>query len=888
MFANKKIAQAVRLSLLAGAATTAMATPAVFAAEDDGAKSVERIQVTGSRIKRTDIENATPITTLTADDMIKQGFTNVQDALASLSSVTGTINQQSIHGFTPAASSISLRNAGSNRTLTLINGKRLNQYPKPSNGTDNFVNTANLPMEAVARIDVLKSGGGAIYGADAVGGVVNIILKDNYEGIGIKARTSDTTEGGGAKNRLALSFGTSSEKGNLSTFIEYTDSETLKATDRENFGLHTDKVPHSEFSSYSSYGARINGLGGLDEEACTAGGFFFRPNGVCGFDRSKWRDLSPETKMVSAVTTFNYELSDDLRFVGRMDVSESSSKRDIEPMGSNEFAAKVEGDFVTLTSRKAPGRSATFDKTTGFGGDFAEAEDGNYTYIRRLWEFGPRAQTNENNDFFVSAGLEGSIGDTMAWDMSYNFGRTRVEVFSNGYATGSGMFDYLTQGENGVSMLAPISGEDRDSLAYTPFEVAKSSRSNVQFNLSGEAFEMEAGAVSFAVGAEYSQQEYETDSDSESKKGAILTTGGSSGQGERDFWAAYAEMIFPVTDELSVNTALRYDDYSDFGGNVTPQVSVEYRPSDELLVRGVVGKVFRAPDMHRVYGDPTAAFDNVIDHKACAEVGGSPGDGIQRNPDVCNELSVRLTTGANADLDAEEGYSANLGVVYAGESFDATVDVWKWKLDDMVSDIDAEKAAEEYDRYAHMLTRDENGVIEHVNAIAQNLAFQEVSGIDFSGTYRWELGDMGELNYNLQGTYLLESEGKTDATADLDKDLEDTNLVRLRMTSSVTWLYQDFTATLFAKYTDRHHGMSYKGHKSDDVSESELEVASHTTWNLTAGYHFTDEASVKVGVVNMFDKGPNFDPTATGWPHYSRSIFNATGREVFIEGEYKF
>lgn len=173
MRANSTLAKAVRFALISGATTAVLSTSVAIAAED-GAK-VERIEVTGSRIKRTDMETATPVTVLSADDMAKQGFTNVQDALQSLTSTTGAMTTQSVHGFTPAASSISLRNAGASRTLTLINGKRLNQYPKPAGGTDNFVDTANLPMEAVARIEVLQSGGSAIYGADAVGGVV---LKD--------------------------------------------------------------------------------------------------------------------------------------------------------------------------------------------------------------------------------------------------------------------------------------------------------------------------------------------------------------------------------------------------------------------------------------------------------------------------------------------------------------------------------------------------------------------------------------------------------------------------------------------------------------------------------------------------------------------------------------
>ncbi len=858
------------------------------AAEETSAKEVERIQVTGSRIKRTDLESAVPVTVISADDMIKQGFNNVQDALSNLSATTGTMNQQSIHGYTPAASSISLRNAGANRTLTLINGKRLNQYPKAAGGTDNFVDTANLPMEAVARIEVLNSGGSAIYGADAVGGVVNIILKKDFEGVAIKARHGDTANGGGAQSRVALSFGASSDKGNVSTFLEFSDSETLKATDRENFGLHTDKVPHSIYSSYSSYGARIAGLGGLDEAECTAGGFFFRPNGVCGFDRSKWRDLSPESQRVISTTTLNYELSDTVRYVGRIDISEAESSRDIEPMGIDAFDVNVNDGNVTMTSTKAPGRSATFDQATAFGGDFATAEDGDYYYVRRAWEFGPRADTTESRNFFFSAGLEGEFGDSITWDASWNYGRSRVDTYSYGYATGPGMFDYLTSGDNGISMFMPFTADVVESLAYTPFELSESSRNNFQFNMGGEAFELDSGFVAYAAGVEYSKQTYKSDSDSESKKNLILSTGGASGAGERDMWAIYTEFAIPVTDELMVNAALRYDDYSDFGGNFTPQLSAEYRPTDEWLIRGVIGKVFRAPDMHRVYGDPSLGFSQVIDYKACAAAGGTPGDGIERNPNVCNEHHIDITTGSNKDLDAETGYTSNLGFVYGGDAFNASVDIWKWKLDDMVSQIGAQKAAEKFDRYENMITRDANGVITHINAVAQNLAYQQVAGIDFNGTYTFDMNEYGELSLNAKGTYLLQSEGKTDPDAELDRDLDDTNLVRFRMSSSLTWQVNDYTATLFARYIDRHRGMSYRSHQTGTVAESDLEVASHTTWNLTGGYVVNANMEVKAGVVNLFDRGPNFDPTATGWPHYSRSLYNAVGREYFVEVEYNF
>ncbi|WP_299788587.1 TonB-dependent siderophore receptor [uncultured Shewanella sp.] len=893
MLPNSKLAKAVRFALITGAATAALSAPAVYAASDE--ESVERIQVTGSRIKRTDMETATPVTVMSADDMAKQGFTNIQDALESLTSTTSAMTTQSVHGFTPAASSISLRGAGANRTLTLIDGKRLNQYPKPAGGTDNFVDTANLPMEAVQRIEILQSGGSAIYGADAVGGVINIILKKDFEGVALKYRHGDTTEGGGGSDRVALSIGSSSDRGNVSSFLEFTTNEQLKATDRENFGLHTDKVPHSEFSQYSSYGARISGGSGakaLTAEECTAGGWFWdSARSICGFDRSQWRDLEPESSRFISSTNFNYELADDITFVGRLDFAEAKSETLIEPMAINDYRVNVSGDTLTVTGRDL---SKTFDnKATAMGGDFANAEDGDYMYIRRLHEFGNRTTETKTRNYFFTAGLQGVVFDEYDWDASVNYGRTNVDVFRGGYATVGGMFDYITAGENGNSLLKNMTAADVEEASYTPFEKSQSTQKNVQANIGGTAFEMPAGDALFAFGAEYTKQDYQTESDSESAKGNILSTGGSSGAGERSYWATYAELSLPVLDTLTVDAALRYDRYSDFGGNLSPQIAVEYRPLDELLVRGSVTSVFRAPDMHRVYGDATAGFSTVIDFKQCQALGGTPG---QTHPDprineICNELHIDSTTGANKDLEAETGYTANIGAVWGGDSLNASFDLWEWKLDDMVSDISASKAAREYEQYEDMITRDADGTITHVNAVAQNLSFQKVRGIDLTAGYGWDLNEYGELKLNFNGTYILLSEFQLSPTDPVEDDIDNGGLPQYRANLVLGYFIEDFEATLGAYHTARMHGMQYKSFKEaggEDFDESAHEVASQTKWNLTAGYNISDDIRVKAGVVNLFDAGPNFDPTATSWPHYQRSVYNARGREWFIEGEVKF
>lgn len=901
---NSILAKAVRFALISGATAAALGTSVAYAANEDS--GVERIEVTGSRIKRTDMETATPVTVMSADEMAKQGFTNIQDALESLTSTTGAMTTQSVHGFTPAASSISLRGAGANRTLTLINGKRLNQYPKPAGGTDNFVDTANLPMEAVQRIEILQSGGSAIYGADAVGGVINIILKKDFEGVAIKYRHGDTSNGGGGSDRIALSLGASSDRGNVSSFIEFTDNQQLKATDRDNFGLHTDKVPYSPHSAYSSYGARIaavtrddktvpTGQRVLTAQECTDAGYTMAGS-VCGFDRSQWRDLQPESTRFISSTNFNYELADDITFVGRLDFAEAKSVTNIEPMAiGDEYGITVDGNSLTVTGA---GQSKTFaDKTLALGGDFANAENGEYFYARRLSEFGSRGGETKTRNYFFTTGLEGMLADEYNWDASVNYGRTNVDVFSQGLATELGMYNYLTAGDNGNSLLEKMSDTDVANAAYTPFETAQSTQKNIQANISGMAFEMPAGDAMFAFGAEYTEQDYQSDADSESKKGNILNKGGSSGSGERSYWATYAELSLPVTDLITINAALRYDDYDDFGSNLSPQIAVEYRPLRELLVRGSVSSVFRAPDMHRVYGDPTDAFSSVIDFKQCQAMGGTPGQAYENDAalnEVCKELHIDTTTGSNKDLEAETGYTANIGAVWGGDTLNASFDLWEWKLDDMVSDVSPSKAAREYEQYEDMITRDESGKITHINAVAQNLAFQKVRGIDITAGYGWDLEQFGELKLNFNGSYILLSEGQISPTDPVEDDIENGGLPQYRANLVLGWFVEDFEATLGAYHTARMHGMYYKSFKQSAIDkgqafdESAYEVASQTKWNLTAGYNINDAIKVKAGVVNLFDAGPNFDPTATSWPHYDRSVYNARGREWFVEGEVKF
>ena len=273
------------------------------------------------------------------------------------------------------------------------------------------------------------------------------------------------------------------------------------------------------------------------------------------------------------------------------------------------------------------------------------------------------------------------------------------------------------------------------------------------------------------------------------------------------------------------------------------------------LVRASYNKVFRAPDMQRVYGDPTEGFTQVIDYKRCEELGGKPGKTStnKKIDEVCNNLHIDSTTGANKELDAEKGYSVNLGTVFSNDDLNISVDLWRWKLDGIVSQVSASKAAREYETYDFMITRDEDGEITHINSTARNLAFQEVTGLDLEAGYNFDLNQAGELSIKLSGSYLIDSQSQVDPTADVLDDIAEGGLPKYKGNIQFNWKLEDFSTTLGAYHTARHRGVSYS-------PTTPYETASFTKWNLTGTYFVSEDAVVKTGIINLFNKAPNFRP----------------------------
>ena len=263
---------------------------------------------------------------------------------------------------------------------------------------------------------------------------------------------------------------------------------------------------------------------------------------------------------------------------------------------------------VTILSDRS-GETAVFPQATAFGGDFAALDDGGYYYTRRMIEFGNRTDEMDVDNYAILAGLRGDFGDNWSYDADWSFMRTDFKSTSGGYASASTYFNFLTSGDSGRSQFDIMTEDEVAAATYVPTQDAQGSVNQFSLTVSNPSlFQMPAGGVGFAVGAETAREWFYNTSDSESINGNILATGGSSGEGKRDYSAIYGEMLFPLLESVELQVALRYDDYSDFGDNVAPLIGLQWRPMDALMFRFNWAETFRAPDMQRVYGDPTAGL----------------------------------------------------------------------------------------------------------------------------------------------------------------------------------------------------------------------------------------------------------------------------------------
>jgi iron complex outermembrane recepter protein len=932
----KIVTAAVVAALCCGGATAATdgaADPQVSSNTPDSGspQKLETVEVTGSHIPRAEVEGPAPIVVISAQDIQERGFATVSDIMASLTQTLGAVdNNQQTDGFSPGAQAVDLRGLGPNHTLVLVNGRRIADYPQSYGGNSNFTDVSNIPTSLIDRIEILSGSASAVYGSDAISGVINFILKKKSDGTTIDFRAGDTEHGGGSSQRLQISSGWSNENFDSVFGLELYNSQPLWAYQRSFTDSRQDSPadpsrihPSPVFlrtdidGNYLDPGqATCNGLSHLDK-----GSVFYAerdgyaPDGGPGYYCGSYKDVGYGTlengrEAANFYGSATYHVNDAVNFF--IDLQAGTSHQDSynTPLEwQNSY--KLNGDSTPVPF---------FNQATGQ----VEQWQRRYFTIEENGGFDAGEIRNISNTLSLNIGVNGNFGDN--WHYEGVFGHSQNELESKWPA--------LVSAKAQALYLGPSLGVDPDSgyqiydapisRLYTPLTVAefrsitqdsidddKSRAENYTFTIHNtELASLPAGPLGFAALAEYGNQYFGLKADPLSLDGSYYGLHNTSAVGSRDHAGTGVEFSIPVFSQLNLTAATRYDNYnysSTSTGKFTYSLGLEYRPFDSLLLRGSYGTGFRAPDLSYLYAGLSGSSSGGTDYYLCRR------DEPDTGPDFVDncsngDIGFNGRSHGSTALKDETSKSFTYGFVYSPiKSMDFTVDYYNIKLSNEVEyqssdtilreeadcrlgqtpdgqpvDIGSALCQQVLTQVVRNATTDPSNPegVTSVLVLPINAAVDRTSGIDFAGHYLWETDRYGKFDFNLAYTYVITHDIQLFAGDPVVSELTDYYdyvIPRSKANYSTTWTIDQFTTTL---YGARLGGLpNYDGTKR---------LGPTFLYNASLNYRLNPRTAFSFVVDNLFDSKPGKDSTWTSYPYYASRWFNPEGRAYFIEVNYRF
>ncbi|NNF52304.1 MAG: TonB-dependent receptor [Gammaproteobacteria bacterium] len=918
---------AVHFALTAGVASSFAGV--AYAADEDAAQQ-DKITVTGSRISRVDIEGPAPVTVISREDIDASGDISVAEVLRGT-----TFN--SFGSFKPSSGSsaqsqatVSLRGLGSARTLVLLDGRRLANAPA-FGGTAQNLNT--IPLAAVERVEILRDGASAIYGSDAIAGVINVILRKDFEGLNMRAGVGKPTRDGGDEASGSIVGGISSARGNLLFALDHDEQGMIFNGDRDfsklgtsSFGFPGTAVAYDDGGVPGSFsGGFVNffpdarcpdrGPGAAQVFDGSAFQDSDVSGGICRFNYARTSANEASIRKDSLFVNGTFEVSDDINFFARATVARTNSFGRYAPtptVGGSPFAPTM-----SSTNPNNPTQGVTTD-TDGDGiSDFTGPFDISIFY--RNVPGGFRDNFIEDVLFDSAIGLQGSADwfGGSDWELAVQHSRATTYSTSTGNslrplqqaAIDSGAFDpFNVQGliPDGVNPAIDDCGQPCDDFRA----VAQSFRADgyvdnettfkgFDGNISFDAFQMENGPVPLVFGFEYADEFYSQDYDALQNAGAVDgSAGGNDTIGSRSRYSVFGETMIPLMDTLNLNLALRYDSYSDFGSTTNPKIAFEFRPMDTLLIRAGYGEGFRAPSLTDLYGSPAQSFDGAIDTFRCNTVGaGVPGAAGLPPGDPCKQTQYQNYSGGNLGLDAEQSESFNVGFVWNPTAdFNMGIEYYDISYDQQITTIPLQTIFNNEDRGDYgtpgsgtvgsgtisaqcgagspVKRNGTGGSVSFICAGAQNLSGVETNGIDVDAEYRFGFDGMGDFSVAVQASRILDYDTETNPGSGFNTIFTAAGTPDTRANLIVNWTGGDFGASLIGEHI--------AGDDAAIVTNGGFN--SYTTWSAQFTYDTPWNGKVSVGARNLFDELPPTN-TAFSHPYYSNALHDVYGRVPYIRYE---
>lgn len=887
--------------------------PGVVFAQDSA--SLQRVEITGSNIPRADKETPSPVQVITAEELKSSGYTTVNEVLQNLTANgQGTLSKGFSGAFASGASGVSLRGLSLGATLILIDGHRMAPYPLADDAQRSFVDISSIPFAAVERIEVLKDGASAVYGSDAIAGVINVILKKKFVGTSVSAEMGTTQQGGGTTRSFSIAQGLGNAESGNSGYValEARHGDAVKLSQRsgdwakfdwrDEGGMDLRPGARNDLTASPRVSRPMLQIPG--SSTATASNFAFLPGCThadwrasnCIYENT-WAQLQPETDNLNLIGRWNSKLSSD------WDLRLTGSRFESRTIVAQTQAAIPTGTFAGVTAiglGQIPvvvGANAHYTVPATYPGNTLGVAANIRGYLP---DFDTRHTDVKTVATRAAVELNGTAG---GWDLNVAAGYTKVETtqtfkgyinFANLYTALNDVANpFLIAGGNSQAMLNFVSPVvDNLTTSELTFVDGRGSR---------ELMQLSGGPLSVGVGYSYNYRRVNAPNPLETSTGAMALPGAYAA-GKETSNSVYAELVAPVAKNLELDAAIRYDNFDTYGSSTTPKVAFKYSPMKELTIRGTASRGFRAPGAAE-NGDAGSqfAFNAIRDPLLCAvsNADGTPNLKAAANVPAYCSFNPTYLQSTSKTLDPEKSKSFTLGLILEPvRGWSTTLDYYKVTID---GQIVSEASTPSYDPLEHIVrVAPQNvtfgdggtglspvGPIQYATTGYVNAQSTSTSGLEFETKYRFNLKQNGALTvgvqlsrmfdyvqtingvaYNLAGTHGPTIVGGNTANPQNRAQITlayENGPWGLTSTTNYVGSYDLTDPSLGVNNcTDGANAYNAQFANGAAIPDKYCTVGAFTTTNLAVRYQFNKGLTLRGSIVNLFNTAPPVDLNTYG------------------------
>lgn len=996
MYKNNLLASSVRYALLSGAALAALGSFSATAAEEEKAaeaakteKSIEKIEVTGSRLRSTDLQGFSPVQVIGAGEIDSSSVANIQELLLKNPAFGAPALSRTNSNFFTSGSGVAtvdLRNLGTERTLVLVNGRRfVSGVPG-----DNAVDLNTIPTQFIERVEIMTGGASAVYGSDAVAGVVNIIYKKEFEGIEFDVQTGESAEGDSDDDQIQFTMGTTSAngKGNIMVHGAYTNQGAVYSRDRDrsavdqiSLGAAVTGLPEDMFTPmkpfYSSFAPQGRFVAGGKPYTYDKNGNFisgFSTNGTDtreadGYNRNAIRTIAVPTERYLLAATGKYEFADGWNATLEGTYASTQTQSQLEPFalssvdvfkGSGgqlpvEFEQFIEsatnpGEYERTLVRNSVIPDELYNLATDTNGDGLR----DISFTRRMSDIANRGSRADRDTFRIMTSIDGEVADGWYFDAYFSYGQSKegqngtgqvnVLNFKSALETTTDEYGNLicrdaTARAQGCVPI-DIFGANTVSAEAANYVNAPSSLNTLAtqtvtgMSISGDLFELPAGFVGIAAGAEYREEYARSEFDALQQAGLNAGNAIPSTEGEFDVMEYFTEVNVPLiadafmAKQLNLRGAVRFSDYSTVGNTESWNVALDWAPIDELRFRAIRAQSTRAPNINELYSPPSQTFPPGLNDpcqgvtatttgaqaESCRADAGVMANIAQNGAFTLNQSDIQGVSGynrGNPDLEAEKGKSWTFGATFSPdgiavlEDFDFNIDYFDIEIEDAIVGTGRQYILDQCyggdTSLCGFVTRrqaaegpNSAGSLEYIDSAVTNSGGYVTSGIDYVISYAKDFEDyglVGQANARLSYTHVINGYEIPLPGAEPDNFNGEINAPQDKFYLSLGYAIGDFNVAWNTTYI----GESFLDDaflSGYDLAPESVGVGSVTYHDLNVAYQPFDMAEFYVGVNNVFDQDP--PPIISGLPDSSTGVetaastYDPIGRRYYAGVRLKF